>query len=276
MREINTPPTHTPQHQTPSSGSHHSPDGDQQQGEGFPPAAARAPAASLTRRRTLQVADLHRHLEALHVERELRARECPSCRAAGDGGEEEGDDDHVGGGGGSCGGGGANNKDAVAIDVAGGRKRRGGKLPWASSPAAKEEAARARALHSAALVADQNLKLSIFATRPAISSPFFNLLTEAMGTCALILLALLIELQARRLPLSLRPLYVVGLQPLLITFTIVMLVAGLGGPTTCESLFSFSFSFFAFFFIFCCVDALCVYEESMPPHQHHQHHHHRR
>lgn len=47
------------------------------------------------------------------------------------------------------------------------------------------------------MVADQNTKLSIFATRPAIYSPVFNFITEAMGTVALILLALLIELQVR-------------------------------------------------------------------------------
>jgi glycerol uptake facilitator-like aquaporin len=47
----------------------------------------------------------------------------------------------------------------------------------------------------AAVVADQNAKLSIFATRPAIYAPFYNFITECMGTVALILLALLIELQ---------------------------------------------------------------------------------
>lgn len=45
------------------------------------------------------------------------------------------------------------------------------------------------------MIADQNAKLSIFATRPAIYSPLYNFITETMGTVALILLALLIELQ---------------------------------------------------------------------------------
>lgn len=44
-------------------------------------------------------------------------------------------------------------------------------------------------------MADQNAKLSIFATRPAIYAPLYNFITEMMGTVALILLALLIELQ---------------------------------------------------------------------------------
>lgn len=47
----------------------------------------------------------------------------------------------------------------------------------------------------AAVVADQNAKLSIFATRPAIYSPMFNFITEAMGTTALLLLLLLMDLQ---------------------------------------------------------------------------------
>ncbi len=59
-----------------------------------------------------------------------------------------------------------------------------------------------QALYQAALVADQNLKLSIFATRPAINAPLFNLLTETMGTAALILIALLIELQVRGHPFT--------------------------------------------------------------------------
>ena len=47
----------------------------------------------------------------------------------------------------------------------------------------------------AAVIADQNAKLSIFATRPAIYSPLYNCITELMGTVALLLLVLLIELQ---------------------------------------------------------------------------------
>lgn len=47
----------------------------------------------------------------------------------------------------------------------------------------------------AAIVADQNAKLSIFATRPAIYSPLYNFITETMGTVALLILVLLIEMQ---------------------------------------------------------------------------------
>jgi glycerol uptake facilitator-like aquaporin len=46
----------------------------------------------------------------------------------------------------------------------------------------------------AALRADQNAKLSIFATRPAIYVPLYNFLAEAMGTAMLILGALMVEL----------------------------------------------------------------------------------
>jgi glycerol uptake facilitator-like aquaporin len=47
------------------------------------------------------------------------------------------------------------------------------------------------------VVADQNAKLSVFATRPAIYSPLYNFITEVMGTVALLLLVLLIEMQVR-------------------------------------------------------------------------------
>jgi glycerol uptake facilitator-like aquaporin len=53
------------------------------------------------------------------------------------------------------------------------------------------------ATFQAAVIADQNAKLSIFATRPAISSPLYNFITEGMGTTTLLLLALLIEMQVR-------------------------------------------------------------------------------
>lgn len=162
------------------------------------------------------------------MEQALARRTCPRCHAAAsDGGADDDHGDREGYEGRGDGGNGADDG-GVAIDVGrGGDGKKALRLH-------REEARRARALYSAALVADQNLKLSIFATRPAISAPLFNLITEALGTLALILIALLIELQARRLPEALRPLYVVGLQPLLITFSIVMLIAGLGGPTTCE------------------------------------------
>ncbi|KAK2078693.1 hypothetical protein QBZ16_003533 [Prototheca wickerhamii] len=59
--------------------------------------------------------------------------------------------------------------------------------------------ARADALFQAAIVADQNAKLSIFATRPAIWSPFFNALCEFMCTIALILLYLLLVFRGNQL-----------------------------------------------------------------------------
>lgn len=34
----------------------------------------------------------------------------------------------------------------------------------------------------AAVIVDQNTKLSVFATRPAIYAPFFNWITEFVGT----------------------------------------------------------------------------------------------
>ena len=54
-------------------------------------------------------------------------------------------------------------------------------------------------LAKAAIVADQNAKLSIFSTRPAIYAPMFNLLTEIMCTTALIYGALMISERANML-----------------------------------------------------------------------------
>ncbi len=63
------------------------------------------------------------------------------------------------------------------------------------------EQQRTDALFAAALEADRNAKLSIFATRPAIYSPLWNFYSEASGTVFLLLTSLLIELSvsARRL-----------------------------------------------------------------------------
>ena len=59
-------------------------------------------------------------------------------------------------------------------------------------PAVNSRRHRLDKLYDAAVVADQNAKLSIFSTRPAIYSPFFNFLCEFMCTTALIYGALMI------------------------------------------------------------------------------------
>jgi glycerol uptake facilitator-like aquaporin len=95
-----------------------------------------------------------------------------------------------------------------------------------------EEERRAHRLYAAAMEADRNAKLSIFSTRPAIMSPVWNLIAEAMGTFMLILGALLIELVPDVfLPPELRPLYTRGLQAMLIGWMVVVFIAALGGPT---------------------------------------------
>jgi len=94
------------------------------------------------------------------------------------------------------------------------------------------EEQRAHTLYAAALEADRNAKLSIFATRPAIMSPGWNLIAEAIGTFMLVLCALLIELVPEVfLPPEARPMYVRGMQAFLIGITVVVLISALGGPT---------------------------------------------
>ncbi|KAL6784513.1 hypothetical protein ACKKBF_B02105 [Auxenochlorella protothecoides x Auxenochlorella symbiontica] len=94
------------------------------------------------------------------------------------------------------------------------------------------EARRARgdALFKAAIVADQNAKLSIFATRPAILSPAFNALCEVMCTATLILLYLLLVERGNMLYEPVRSLFLttVGMWA---GFLIFVLILGLGGPT---------------------------------------------
>lgn len=86
------------------------------------------------------------------------------------------------------------------------------------------------ALYQAALIADQNAKLSIFATRPGIRSPFFNWLVEFLGTTVLIMAALLISEQGTLMYAEFKPLF----QPLFalfIGYLVLVLILGLGGPT---------------------------------------------
>lgn len=56
----------------------------------------------------------------------------------------------------------------------------------------------------AAVVADQNAKLSIFCTRPAIYSPIFNFIVELLGTVALIFGAFMMDEQVKMMPKEFR------------------------------------------------------------------------
>lgn len=94
------------------------------------------------------------------------------------------------------------------------------------------EARRARsdALFRAAIVADQNAKLSIFCTRPAIWSPFVNALCEFMCTVALILLYLLLVERGNQLYEPVRGLWK-AMTGIWAGFLIFVLILGMGGPT---------------------------------------------
>ncbi|KAF6255239.1 aquaporin-like protein [Scenedesmus sp. NREL 46B-D3] len=212
-------------------------------------------------RKTIQVADLQRHLRDAHVEKVLRQRTCPQCQNGGnssagfavDGAHVHSDGVQRDGGAfrrsNSAGGdasGAAAAANGMVVEMAGlqgqgGRIKQGSSRPHVcfadgscyDEGAVEAEQHRASALYQAAVVADQNAKLSVFATRPAIYSPLYNFLTEVMGTVALLLLVLLIELQARRFPegSDAKIFYEVGLQYFLICVVIVVLISGLGGPT---------------------------------------------
>ncbi|KAI8110759.1 hypothetical protein M9434_004335 [Picochlorum sp. BPE23] len=85
-------------------------------------------------------------------------------------------------------------------------------------------------LYKAAVTADQNAKLSIFATRPAIYSPIFNFLTEFLSTTSLIFPLLMILQRSNQMYEAQAFLYDAQLG-LSIGFFVFLLVLGLGGPT---------------------------------------------
>jgi glycerol uptake facilitator protein len=79
-------------------------------------------------------------------------------------------------------------------------------------------------------VIDQNAKLAVFATRPAIPSPLLNFIVEFLGTLFLIMGADLIGFQSSFLYFPVAGLW----GPLTAWFVgwyIFLLVLGLGGPT---------------------------------------------
>lgn len=85
-------------------------------------------------------------------------------------------------------------------------------------------------LFSASVTADQNAKLSIFATRPALFSPLLNLLCEFLCSTALIFPTLMILQRSEQLYREQALLYDAQIG-LTVGFFVFLLVLGLGGPT---------------------------------------------
>ena len=85
-------------------------------------------------------------------------------------------------------------------------------------------------LYKASVIADQNAKLSIFATRPALYSPFFNFLCEFLCTTSLVFALLMILERANQLTPNQANLYDAQLG-LTVGFFVFLLILGLGGPT---------------------------------------------
>ncbi|KAL6763725.1 aquaporin-like protein [Haematococcus lacustris] len=83
-------------------------------------------------------------------------------------------------------------------------------------------------MYAAAVVADQNMKLSVFTTRPAIYSPLLNFTCELMSTTVLVC-------GGRLLSRRLAALGAAGgggaLDPLYSGLLLLVLLLGLGGPT---------------------------------------------
>lgn len=97
-------------------------------------------------------------------------------------------------------------------------------------PAVQAKRRRLDLLYDAAVVADKNAKLSIFATRPAIYSPLFNFLCEFMCGTALVYGALMIYARREQLYGPERTLFRAE-EGLIIGFFVFVCILGLGGPT---------------------------------------------
>ncbi|KAL6785021.1 hypothetical protein ACKKBG_A02105 [Auxenochlorella protothecoides x Auxenochlorella symbiontica] len=164
------------------------------------------------RRRSVQVADVHRRIKDMDLENFQALLRVPNVGA----GQPLPPSQYA---------------SEVALEVDRASVKRGAEAE-AGPTERLMEARRARgdALFKAAIVADQNAKLSIFATRPAILSPAFNALCEVMCTATLILLYLLLVERGNMLYEPVRSLFLttVGMWA---GFLIFVLILGLGGPT---------------------------------------------
>lgn len=85
-------------------------------------------------------------------------------------------------------------------------------------------------LYSAAIVADQNAKLTIFCTRPAIYTPILNFVCEVMSTAALVFGALMLYQRREMLLSNERDLFR-SIEGMWIGFFVFVVILGLGGPT---------------------------------------------
>ncbi len=82
---------------------------------------------------------------------------------------------------------------------------------------------------------DQDLKLGVFCTAPAIRHPFFNFLSEVIGTAILLFGILAIAANAQKLTtptgIDLSLVFSQGIQPILVGFLVWGIGLSLGGPT---------------------------------------------
>ena len=82
---------------------------------------------------------------------------------------------------------------------------------------------------------DKDLKLGVFCTAPAIRHPFFNFLSEVIGTAILLFGILAIAANAQKLTtptgIDLSLVFSQGIQPILVGFLVWGIGLSLGGPT---------------------------------------------
>jgi len=100
-----------------------------------------------------------------------------------------------------------------------------------SGEAKKEEKLdKAQRLHEASVRADQNAKLAVFATRPAMFVPICNLLNEVIGTMLLTSGILMLNQRGGMIWKGEDAVYMHGLKSFWVGILVVVLVLCLGGP----------------------------------------------
>lgn len=143
-------------------------------------------ALNRLRRRSVQVCDVHRRLKDVDIEEFKAMLVTPELHAAlssrNFGTARSGANNGAPNGNGTAG----IAKSNSATDLSAQGTANNIEAPPAPTPAVpvavEKRAEKLDKLYDAAVIADQNAKLSIFATRPAIYSPLLNCLTEFMGT----------------------------------------------------------------------------------------------
>lgn len=191
--------------------------------------------ATLTRRHSVQVCDVHRRLDSvdlesfrhmMHIPEVTESPRASSPRRTNSEGalrQENGLENGVASGSKST-----KMRHSVSVNI--GELNGGGVEPQDPPRQGPSLTPRQEKLFKAAIIADQNAKLAIFCTRPAIYTPVFNFLTEFMCTTALIFGALMLSERANMVYQPAKGIFD-ATEGIWVGFLVFVVVLSLGGPT---------------------------------------------